>query len=99
MLLVYSVTHLPGPYPAKIAAEYFVDLYAEQTYSDILLEEVEYDDDGNSWSITLGYSIPNPADSLPLALKLPGHRKYKVFKIDAETGNVRSMKIRSLENA
>ncbi len=23
---------------AKIAAEYFVDLYAEQTYSDIILE-------------------------------------------------------------
>ena len=43
---------------AKIAAEYFADLYADQKYSDILLEEVEYDEDDNVWRITLGYSPP-----------------------------------------
>ena len=82
---------------ARNAAEYFADWYADQRYFDILLEEVEYDDDGDLWSITLGYSIPNPASVL--GVKLPDYRRYKMFKVDAETGKVIFMKIRTLEPA
>ncbi len=81
---------------AKAAAEYFVDLYPDQEYTHILLEEAEHDENENVWSITLGYSIPNPASVL--GVKLPDYRRYKVFKIDAETGKVISMKIRTVEN-
>ncbi len=59
------------------------------------MEEGEYNDDGNSWSITLGYSIPNSASVL--GVKLPDYRRYKIFKIDAETGKMIFMKIRILE--
>ena len=79
---------------AKIAEEYFVDLYPDQEYTNILLEEAEQDE--NVWSITLGYSIPNPASVL--GVKLPDYRRYKVFKIDAKAGKVLSMKIHNLEN-
>ncbi len=93
---------------AKIAAEYFVDLYAEQKYSDMLLEEVEYDEAGGAWLITLGYSPPRTIledvkDPLSPLSRLSSFstidRKYKIFRIDAETSSVLSMKIRTLEPA
>ena len=93
---------------ARNAAEYFAGWYADQKYSDILLEEVEYDDDDNVWLITLGYSPPRsiPEDMRdqlsplsPLSSFATRERKYKVFRIDAKTGKVLSMKIRTLEHA
>ena len=93
---------------AKTAAEYFADLFADQKYSDILLEEVEYDQAGGAWLITLGYSPPltllesaqDPLSPLlPLSAFSSKERQYKIFTIDAETGKVISMKIRILEPA
>ena len=86
---------------AKIAAEYFADLYTDQKYSDILLEEVEYDEAGGAWLITLGYSQPFLEDVKKPLSRLASfsekERKYKIFRIEAETSNVLSMKIRTLE--
>lgn len=73
-----------------------MDLYPDQEYTNILLEEAERDEDEKAWSITLGYSIPNPASVL--GVKLPDYRRYKVFRIDAVTGGVLSMKMRSVED-
>ena len=93
---------------AMNAAGYFVDLYADQKYSDILLEEVEYDEDDNVWHITLGYSPPltllesaqDPLSPLsPLSAFSSKERQYKIFTMDAETGKVISMKIRTVEHA
>ncbi len=99
---------------AKAAAEYFVDLYADQQFSDILLEEVEYDEAGGAWLITIGYSPPrtiweetveevkikNPLSPLSdLPSTFTRERKYKIFKIDTKTGKVLSMKIRTVEHA
>ncbi len=98
---------------AKIAAEYFADLYADQKYSDILLEEVEYDEAGGAWLITLGYSPPrtimeevleevkvkNPLIPLSDLPTFTRERKYKIFRIDTRTGKVLSMKIRTVEHA
>ena len=93
---------------AMSAAGYFADLYADQKYSDILLEEVEYDEDDNVWHITLGDSPPrtifedvkDPLSPLsrPSSFSTKD-RKYKIFRIAAETGKVLSMKIRTLEHA
>jgi hypothetical protein len=89
---------------AKRAAEYFGNLYSEQRYSDILLEEVEMTDDEENWLITLSYayeplaSILDPLTTVDRAFTppKPKPRKYKLFKIDGATGNVKAMKIRSL---
>ena len=97
---------------AKAAAEYFVDLYADQQFSDILLEEVEYDN-GDNWLITIGYSPPltimeevleevkvkNPLIPLSDLPTFTRERKYKIFRIDTRTGKVLSMKIRTVEHA
>jgi len=58
--------------------------------SDIRLEETEYVEP-DLWLITLSF----PED-VPL---ITDRRTYKEFRIDAETGDVKAMKVRSLTNA
>jgi hypothetical protein len=75
---------------AQKASEYFAGLYQEQQPHNVQLEEVEMSEDGNYWLITLSY----PQTELDV---LSYKRKYKIFKIDAKTGEVRSMKIRKVD--
>ena len=66
---------------------------------DMRLEEVELSDDKKYWFITLGFSRPVDKSKNPLAdlVAVSSYeRVYKVFKINAETGEVQSMKIREL---
>ncbi|HEY2892824.1 MAG TPA: hypothetical protein VGJ16_01380 [Pirellulales bacterium] len=71
------------------------ELLAPDSLSNLRLEEVEQTDDERYWLITLGFDDPTAVESLmgPLARAT---RKYKVFTVDAETGKVRAMKIRSV---
>jgi hypothetical protein len=74
---------------AAKAVGYFKEIYGSQ-FENLLLEEVERDAD--YWYITLGYDLPS---ILPqYGGKAP--RGFKVFKIDASTGEVLSMKIREV---
>lgn len=78
---------------AQKASEYFAGLYQDQGFSNVQLEEVELTDDGKYWLITLSYPVPPELAALNFNFK----RKYKVFRIDAKTGEVKSMKIRKVE--
>jgi hypothetical protein len=79
---------------AQRASEYFAGLYSDQKINNVQLEEVEISDDGKYWLITLSYPV-FPQDIVPI--QFIGKRKYKLFTIDAETGQVKSMKIREVE--
>ncbi len=81
---------------AHRASEYFARLYADQGVSNVQLEEVELTDDGQYWLITLSYPVV-PPNQAPINFLFNSNRKYKVFKIDAKTGEVKSMKIRNVE--
>ena len=66
---------------------------------DLRLEEAELSEDKKHWFITLGFIRPVDKTSNPLAnfMETPNYeREYKVFKIDATTGEVQSMKIREV---
>ena len=66
---------------------------------DIRLEEVELSEDEKLWLITLGYNLSNSVTNNPLetlGIGIVENREYKIFKVDAETGEVESMKIRKL---
>lgn len=76
----------------RIAEAYFSDLYHDQPFTNVLPEETEYDADRQVWRITLGYSQPLPWDAFGAV------RRYKIFEIDARQGDVRSMRIRRLED-
>ena len=56
--------------------------------ANVTIEEVELDDDGRYWYITLGFNAP---DAFSIS-----RRHYKQFKVDAKTGEVRRMVIRSM---
>ena len=82
---------------AKSALNFYEDIYPD--INGELIEEVEFDSDRQYWLITL--SFPTNSDepqSFSNFLQPKEERRYKVFEINAETGTVESMKIRSLEN-
>ena len=80
---------------ARSAAEYFAGLFPDQGYSEVLLEEVELSEDEKYWLITLSYALPRPGGEGFAAL-IPRQRRYKQFKIDAQTGKVQAMTIRNV---
>ena len=82
----------------KAAVEYFAKLYWDKPYSDLLVEEVELSETKRRWLITLSYAFeppPEPTLSQLLAGK-ERPRRYKVFEIEAATGKVNAMRMRSI---
>lgn len=69
---------------AKKAREYFIALSEEQL-THISLEEIELAASEKYWRITLGYTTNDVFTT-----------RYKIFKIDAITGDFLSMKIRTV---
>ncbi len=75
--------------------------------SDIRLEEVELYNGRSQWLITLGYNLTISKEEAKSRQGLPSSiltdrmidtlkREYKVFQVDAKTGEVESMKIRAV---
>ena len=80
---------------ARAAREYFRKIYPQINVFSI--EEVELTEDDKFWLITLGYEPSNKEKFAAISEFLPAPKtKYKVFKVNASTGRVLSMKIRSL---
>lgn len=89
---------------ARLSLEYFNELLPNATTSNVALEEVEFLEDENCWLITLGFDDPirinpNPLFSTKVNFFGPQSpaRKFKVFKVNAKTGKVISMRIRKLD--
>lgn len=83
------------------AAENWVrELYPKKELQHLRLEEVELSSDDRYWRITLGWVEPAVRENtLAAALtkdvqRLP--RVYKTLEVNAETGRVKSMKIREV---
>ncbi|WP_107671432.1 hypothetical protein [Cyanothece sp. BG0011] len=83
---------------AKNHLNQIIDLFGN--VNDIRLEEIELSSDKKSWLITLGFLFDPPIDqqkNLPNVLKTAMNiREYKIVEIDAETGELKSIKIREL---
>ena len=76
------------------ATRFAEELYGPREDLGLTLEEVELSSDDRHWLITLGLvDRANPFAALAGGL---AQRDYKIFKVDAETGEVVSMKIRSV---
>jgi hypothetical protein len=73
------------------------DFYQGKELPGLLLEEVTLDEKEGCWLITLGFYAPaNPNGQGLGGLMAPSspERKYKTFKINAQTGKTLSMTIR-----
>ena len=84
----------------EIAKGYVAAMYQGDEIADLLLEEIELS--GGVWRVTVSFGRLDrfAAVTNPLALMSPykGVRNYKVVTIDAKTGYVVSMKIRSTKD-
>ena len=74
----------------EIAANYYKAIAAES--QKLSVEEIEMDDAGSHWLITLGIGEPFSA----IQFTTGQAKSFKIFKIDANTGEVKSMKIRKV---
>jgi hypothetical protein len=82
------------------AFEFIKELVPEPTGA--LVEEVEMDDSKNYWFITISFVVKNDnylSSSLSAYTPISSEfeRKYKTVKIDANSGEIVSMKIRELQ--
>lgn len=87
------------------AAEQFArDAFGEDELKYLRLEEIELDEVGEEWKVTLGWVTPEDLSrfqarkGLAVITGPPGKlpRTYKLFRVNAETGEVKSMKIRDV---
>jgi len=86
----------------KKAMGYLREMYNVAEFKDVLLEEVDLSDDNQYWNVTIGFTRGQESTSEGPMASLVGpsayfKREYKIFKIEANTGIVRSMKIRKSE--
>jgi hypothetical protein len=83
----------------QVARQNFADLFSEERYTNIGLEEFSLSDDGSIWNITLGYDVVLERESPLLAemgVRPLTRREYKTFEVGAQDGLVKVMKIRNV---
>jgi hypothetical protein len=83
----------------KIAINYAKDIFSEEKFDKITLEEVELEENELFWHVTLGMGkivLDSPFGALDVLAGKPAKLavKYKIFKIHRETGQVHSVKMR-----
>jgi hypothetical protein len=71
------------------ASEYLAEVAG--VASRVSVEEIELNETGSRWLITLGYF-----DTMGSPTALMGKKSYKIFDVDAKTGEVVAMKIREV---
>lgn len=84
------------------AAEYMREMYANEA-KDLRVEEIELTGDGETWLVTMGFweflPVPPPVNALAALSQIENRkvrRTYKQLAIQAESGEVLSMKIRQV---
>jgi hypothetical protein len=84
------------------AKGYLEDMYQIDQFKDVLVEEVDLSEDNKYWNVTIGFTRRQESTSGGPMATLIGQsaefkREFKVFQIDAESGDLRSMRSRKGE--
>ena len=81
-----------------VAQKYIRELYDDGMTTGLYLEEVELTGDEKCWLVTLSFYSHRGGLGLIGGILAPGQgvQKYKVIRLDAATGQVKSMKIRTV---
>jgi hypothetical protein len=84
----------------QVTQDWVRQLYDESVLKHLRLEEVELSEDERYWNITLGWVEPavaeNPFDAALSSGARVLPRVYKTLVVDAQSGAVKSMKIREV---
>ena len=77
------------------ARQHFNDLFGGEVISDVGLEEVNFDQESDTWEITIGFRrLSDSAATLLNARESLAKRYYKTISIDYESGIFQGMKDR-----
>lgn len=81
---------------AKKAMAFVADIYAGDPINELRLEEVDFEEIGASaaWFITVSFSRADETSPLPKGLFGDQSREYKMVSVDAQSGEINSMKQR-----
>lgn len=79
---------------AQLAIDYVREVYGEDNVSEPLLEEIELTTNRNTWKITVSFMRKAQVGMLKGLNQFKTERVYKLLELDAESGEIRSMKIR-----
>lgn len=77
----------------KRAKEHLVNFFPDA--DEVQLEEVELTPDKAFWLVTLSYA--GASNSVASSLLVGKSMRFKIFKLDAKTGEVISMKVRDFK--
>lgn len=86
----------------KQAMEFYNSLPLAKKPTELLVEELTYSKEEQYYLVTLGYTVAvtmsgiNPLSAAMGVANTEYKREYKVFKVDAQTGEVLFMKIKKL---
>ncbi len=85
----------------RAAKAFVAETFAEETPTNIGLEEVEFDERGGVWRVTIGFSRPwQQVNGLGLtAGGFTKPRSYKVVTVSDQDGKVLSIKNRAVNDA
>ena len=85
---------------ARVAKATVASLFEDQQISNILLEEVDFEELPDTWSITVGFFRQGEVDSRsivgPISPLIGRRRSFKVVRIRDSDGKVLSVKHRSV---
>ena len=76
----------------KVATAYFAELFPNA--KEVRLEEVEMAEEGPWWDVTVSFEIP--AATAMEAILAQRNREYKIIKVNRDSGEPHSIKIRKL---
>jgi hypothetical protein len=79
-----------------LAKRHLQDVFADEQISNLGLEEIEYNDSQDMWSITLGFSRPwdSGQGGVAAAIGIPRKREYKIVRFSGKDKKVWSIKNR-----
>jgi hypothetical protein len=75
------------------AIEHLKSIYQDQDLGKILVEEAERTDDNKFWIVSLSFKKMNPTGIVGESI-FADNRSLKTFRLEAENGEVKSMKNR-----
>ena len=80
----------------RIALEYVQELYKPEEIPHLALEEVELSSDEGFWLVTVSFLKSAPQSAIEAMTGQHAASTYKILRIQAEGGQVHSMKIRTM---
>ncbi len=75
----------------QAALEFMHGIYEEEDLKKLGVEEVERDAESKHWVVTIGIGGAEPASTMSVVEGTGIGRRYKIIRIDAESGAVISM--------